>query len=166
MAIGPNFTKTELKNIMRLINSIFYILLLTFITGCVCDRVDDRELVVLNNSKDTIFSIISTNDTIGGDGSYAEFDEDENEYKNYPREHKFIFELIKPNEAIANHDTPRWWDVYFNEIEDKKLRLFIVPQDSVKKYGWYKIFNNNIYIKKYTLSLEDIEKQNWVIEYK
>jgi hypothetical protein len=98
-------------------------------------------------------------------GYYAEFQGDENKYIKTNQIDKFIFEPIKPTESATNHDRPMYWDISFEQIEDKKIRLFIVPQDSVDKYGWFKIFQKNVYAKKYTLSLKDLESKNWEIVY-
>ncbi|PWJ95344.1 hypothetical protein BC749_1147 [Flavobacterium araucananum] len=35
----------------------------------------------------------------------------------------FLWKL-KKGEIIANYDRPRYWDNYFNRLEDKKARLF------------------------------------------
>ena len=131
-----------------------------------CDKYDPRELIVFNKSKNTIYSIISRNDKLAGGAFYDEFENDENYvYTKHDSLFSFVFAPIKSNTKVANHDTPRFWDSYFNQIADKKLRLFIVPQDSVSKYGWFKIFKKNIYAKKYELTLEDLEKQHWEVVY-
>ncbi|MGG7036047.1 MAG: hypothetical protein ACI7YS_12745, partial [Flavobacterium sp.] len=79
--------------------------------------------------------------------------------------HEFRFSEIVPNTKEANHDGPRYWDTFFESIPDKKLRLFIVSIDSVEKYGWNTIFKKQIYNKKFELSMEDLEKQNWEVVY-
>jgi hypothetical protein len=150
---------------MKLSSFLFFIIFLIFISAC--DRLDNRMLEVENNSDKTIYSIISSDNQIGTEGFYWEFEYDEKHI--FTKEDSlflFKFTPILPNEKIENHDRPRFWDSYFEGIEDKKLRLFIVTQDSVEKYGWHKIFKKNIYTKKYILSKEDLDKQNWTIIYK
>lgn len=144
------------------------ILIFGFIISLIlsCDKYDPRELIVFNKSKNTVYSIISQNDKLAGGGFYSEFENDENYvYTKHDSLFSFVFEPIKSNAKVANHDTPRFWDGYFNRIADKKIRLYIVLQDSVSKYGWFKIFKKNIYVKKYELTLEDLEKQNWEVVY-
>jgi hypothetical protein len=154
-----NFTET-----MKSFKILIFIFFAHTLFGCM-DKIDNRYLMVKNNSEKTIYSIISPDNQMVTSGYYAEFQGDENKYIKTNQIDKFIFEPIKPTESATNHDRPMYWDISFEQIEDKKIRLFIVPQDSVDKYGWFKIFKKNVYAKKYTLSLKDLESQNWEIVY-
>jgi hypothetical protein len=143
------------------------ILLLGLITFNSCmDYVESRELVVSNQSSNSIYSIISDNDDMGNSRYYLEFKANENNI--YPKiDSLFEFRIseINSGDKAENHDTPRNWESYFDRIGDKKLRLFIVSKDSVTKYGWRTIFKKQVYIKKYKLGLEDLEKSKWEIVY-
>lgn len=145
----------------KIISSLF--VLLNF---CSCDKVDTRELVVKNNSDKVIFSIFSDNDNMNNAGFYYEYQDDFDESKRGDYDAPFIFTEIKKGQTIANYDTPRFWDQFFNRLEDKKARLFIVEKDSVDKYGWKTIFSKNIYNKKHFITLEKLDSLNWQIEYK
>nr|WP_315153057.1 hypothetical protein [uncultured Flavobacterium sp.] len=142
---------------------IFLFILFNF---CSCDKVDTRELVVKNNSDKVIFSIFSENDKMNDAGFYYEYQNGFDETKRGDYDAPFIFTEIKKGQIIANYDTPRFWDTFFNTLEDKKARLFIVEKDSVDKYGWKTIFKKNIYNKKYFITLEKLDSLNWQIEYK
>lgn len=142
---------------------LFLFLLFNF---CSCDKLDTRNLLVKNSSNKIIYSILSENDSMNGAGFYYEYQNDFDETKRGDYDAPFIFTEIKKGQIIANHDRPRFWDNYFNRLEDKKARLFIVQKDSVDKYGWKTIFKKNIYNKKYLFTIEDLEKINWEIEYK
>ncbi|MDD5150460.1 MAG: hypothetical protein PHC28_08240 [Flavobacterium sp.] len=98
-------------------------------------------------------------------GFYYEYQNgfDESERGDY--DVPFVFTEIKSGQIIANHDGPRFWDNYFNSLEDKKARLFIVQKDSVDKYGWKEIFKKNIYNKKYLFTIKDLDSLNWTITY-
>lgn len=151
---------------MKSTNYLFVLILSNLLFSCILHRTDNRQLIVKNNSDKTIYSILSPDDKIGSSGYYDEFMQDENyDYNKDTNSIQFVFSPIWPNHEEENVDRTILWETYFDKIEDKKLRLYIVPHDSVKKYGWYKIFTQNIYVKKYKLSLEDLEKQNWKIEY-
>jgi len=78
----------------------------------------------------------------------------------------FGFTGIKPKEKLPNNGGSNKWDVYFESIDDKKVRLFIIKKDSLDKYGWKEILKNNIYNKKYLFTIEDLDKIKWEIEYK
>jgi hypothetical protein len=131
-----------------------------------CDPIDKREVTVYNKSQKTVFSILSSNNYMGTESYYIEFMAEEN-----PKMTKqdslfaFVFEEINPNTKVANHDGPRFWNSYVESSEGGKIRLFIVPKDSVDKYGWHKIFKSNIYIKKYELTLDDLNKKSWEVVY-
>lgn len=133
---------------------------------CSCDKLDTRQLCVKNSSDKVIFSILSKNDSMNEAGFYYEYQNGFDETKRGDYDAPFIFEEIKKGRIIENHDRPRFWDNYFQRLEDKKARLFIVQKDSVDKYGWKEIFKKNIYNKKYLFTIEDLDKINWEIEYK
>jgi hypothetical protein len=128
---------------------------------------DTRDLAVYNKSRRSIYSICSKTDDMFGSGWYDEFKwREEQRDKKKNKRFRFVFEEILPNTKVENNDVPQTWDSYFDKIPDKKLRVFIVTKDSVDKYGWYRIFKDTIYNKKYLLTLEDLDKQNWEIIYK
>lgn len=141
---------------------IFLFVLFNF---CCCDKLDTRDIFVKNNSDKVIFSIFSDNDNMNNAGFYYEYQDGFDESKRGDYDAPFIFTEIKKGQIVANYDTPRYWDTFFNTQEDKKARLFIVEKDSIEKYGWKEIFNKNIYNKKYLITLEQLDSLNWQIEY-
>jgi hypothetical protein len=143
-----------------------FLLIFILLNFCSCDKLDTRELVVKNNSDQMIYSILSENDSMNGSGFYYEYQDGFDESKRGDYDSPFIFEKIMSGKMIANSDRPRYWDNYFQRLEDKKARLFIVEKDSVDKYGWKKIFAKNIYNKKYFITLEKLDSLKWQIEYK
>lgn len=145
------------------VKKIIFFLLFIF---CSCDKYDARELVVKNNTDKIIFSILSENDNMNDGGFYYEYQNGFDETERGDYDAPFIFQEIKKGQKFANHDRPRFWDNYFNRLEDKKARVFIVQKDSVDKYGWKEIFKKNIYNKKYFITLEKLDSLNWQIEYK
>jgi hypothetical protein len=144
----------------------FVFILLFILTSCM-DRLDNRYLTITNNSDKIIYNIISPNESLNGSGHYDEYLHDENTYI-LTREdsiNKFVFLEIKPNINMNTNDRPRNWDLYFESINDKKMRLFIIEKDSVDKYGWKEILNKNIYNKKYLFTIKDLDSLNWTITY-
>ncbi len=138
---------------------------LLFNSFCSCDKLDTRKLLVKNSSDKVIFSILSENDKMNDAGFYYEFQNGFDETLRGDYDAPFVFSEIKTGQIIENHDRPRFWDNYFQRLEDKKARLFIVQKDSVDKYGWKEIFKKNIYNKKYLFTIEDLDKINWTITY-
>jgi hypothetical protein len=145
-------------------NKIFIFLFFLF-HFCSCDKLDTRDIFVKNNSDKVIFSILSDNDSMNSGGFYYEFRDDFDESKRGKYDMPFIFNEIKKGQKDYNGDRPRYWDTYFDSLEDKKARLFIVHKDSVDKYGWKVIFKKNIYNKKYLFTIKDLDSLNWTITY-
>ena len=57
------------------------------------------------------------------------------------------------------------WQRYINEAcEDGKLRIYTFSIDTLKKYSWKEVMENNYYLKKMEFSVDDLEKQNWEIK--
>lgn len=135
-----------------------------FFIGCM-DRIDNRDLIVFNKSKTSIYSIISSNNIMNSSSYYIEFRENEKTYSKRDSIFKFVFEEIKPNSKVVSGDRPRSWDSFFKTAKENKLYLYIISKDSVDKYGWYKVFKSEIYNKKYELTLEDLENKKWEITY-
>lgn len=150
-----------IKNVFKLIVLSLSLLMI----NCI-DKIDTRNLMVSNKSKTAIYAIISKNDNMNSLGFYDEFENNES-YSNSRKDsiNKFVFEKIEPSAKSASHDRPQNWDVFFKFIKDKKMRLFIVTNDSVNKYGWKTIFSKKIYNKKYYLTIEDLDRSNWEIIY-
>ena len=143
---------------------VFFIL---FILSSCMDKIDKRKLIIYNNSNKVIYSVISSNDSIYNLENYDDF-----VYKGnyiYTKEGDiklFGFTGINPKEKLPSNGGSTKWDVYFESIDDKKIRLFIIYKDSVEKYGWKEILSKNIYNKKYLFTIEDLDKINWEIDYK
>lgn len=148
-------------------SSIFLAFLAFFILVSCTDRLDKRNLIIYNNSNKTIYTVISSNDSVNFLGNYDDF-----EYKGnyiYTKERRikaFVFLDIAPNVKTPSNDKPNNWDLYFESSSDKKIRLFFIYKHSVDKYGWKEIFKNNIYDKKYYLTIDDLNRMNWQIEFK
>ncbi len=144
----------------------FGLFLLVILSSCM-DKIDKRNLIIFNNSNKVIYNVISSNDSIYNLGNYDDF-----VYKGnyiYTKEggiKMFGFTAINPKEKLPSNGGSTKWDVYFESIYDKKIRLFIIKKDSVDKYGWKEILKKNIYNKKHLLNIEDLNKTNWEIEYK
>ena len=71
---------------------------------------------------------------------------------------------VRPNsEEILR--TQNKWNLYLKGQPNKILRIFIINEDSLLKYGTCKIFKDQIFMKRYDLTYEDLEKLNWRVTY-
>lgn len=132
-----------------------------------CEGFDDDNITIVNQSNNSIYSILSLNDEMF---DYDKFLTKERLDKG-ERLQKiditglFISDVILPKTENQDSARPREWKRYINSSADKKLRLFIIKKDSVDKYGWKRIHQHKIYNKKYLLTLDDLEKIHWEITY-
>lgn len=143
-----------------------FVLFSILFQSCFFERNDNREILVINNSKSAIYSILSKDGIMHSSNYYYEFQENFEEKIRKEYDAPFVFEVIKPGDSVANHDTPRYWDKYFEKLIDKKATLFIVQKDSVDKYGWKEVFKKEIYNKKIYLTILDLNRNDWRVIYK
>jgi len=61
--------------------------------------------------------------------------------------------------------TQNKWSLYLKGKSDKILRIFIINEDSLSKYGTCKVFEEQIFMKRFDLTYEDLEKLNWRVIY-
>lgn len=52
-----------------------------------------------------------------------------------------------------------------NQSQDKKLRLFFIKEETMRTKTWERICERQIYAKKKTLTVKDLEKTNWIVRY-
>ena len=57
------------------------------------------------------------------------------------------------------------WSQLINNLPSKKIRLFIFHADTVETVDWEKIRKEYKVLKWYDLSVEDLEKMDWTVEY-
>lgn len=134
------------KNKMK---KVLFLIICLGLTSCM-DRFDNRPLTIENKSKNKIYGII--------------MNENSESYKDLNQMGIIISDSIMPNESHSKLGTKLWED-YIGLSKDKKMRLYVVEKDSVNKYEWKGIHDRNLYNKKYTLDIDDLDSLNWTIEY-
>ena len=72
---------------------------------------------------------------------------------------------IQPGSTGSVLDNPASWDVYIKRSKNGKVKLFIITQESLEKFGWAEILDKNIYDKVYFMSLDDLKKAHWKVKY-
>ncbi len=124
-----------------------FLILVTFIFYC-CDIYESRGLYVVNKSNIKICSFIT-----------------KKEIKTMTKSDIDNLVTIKSNEKDALSPGKHTWERCIKKCKDKKLRVYIISTDSIDKYGWNKIFKQEIYLEKYYFTIEDLEKMNFQIRY-
>lgn len=133
------------------------ITLLLFLIGflsCIMDqKIDPRLLSIENKTNEGIFYFESQNDTI----NYIFKEED------VKRDSTVILErLIKRNES-QGLDCLGSWERHIEKCSNKKLKIFIIKNSLVEKYGWNNIIRKKLYSRKYSLDLSTIEQKEWTL---
>jgi len=55
----------------------------------------------------------------------------------------------------------KWGDI----LPSDTISMYILSKDTIDKYSWDLIRSGNRILKRYDLSIKDLEKQNWTITY-
>ncbi len=71
---------------------------------------------------------------------------------------------IKPNDEQIIRSQNKW-DYLLKEHSDKILRIYIISEDSLSKYGMCNVFKQQIFMKRFDLTYDDLEKLNWRVVY-
>lgn len=144
---------------MKRKNKYLSILVAILLSSCM-QSARDYSLSINNLSSDTIYIIEHRNDSLtrfslsGGTKSF---------YTNWtkeilPHQKRELFKFGKPNEA---------WREYVKEYcKDGKLRLWVFDNDTLKKYTWKQVIEENRYKSKYLFSYDTLENHlHWKIVY-
>ncbi|NLL27401.1 MAG: hypothetical protein GX259_01250 [Bacteroidales bacterium] len=63
------------------------------------------------------------------------------------------------------YDSKEKWEKVFKKLPKDTLSIFIFDSDTLAKYSWDRIRSDYNILKRYDLSLKDLETQNWTISY-
>ncbi|MBF4472947.1 hypothetical protein [Flavobacterium sp. HJJ] len=115
--------------------------------------------------KDTVYRIDIENQSTHTIQYYISRPEEEFVYPNtsLPTVKKVSRE-IKP--SITNYDdSGSNWEVVYKKLPSDKMSLFIFDSDTLKKYNWENVRLNYRVLKRYDLTLKDLEDMNWTVTY-
>jgi hypothetical protein len=124
-------------------------LFLLSITGC--DYYDDR-LVIINESPNNIYVTFS-NDTILSLG----------ENKTFIFEDNLIAANSKKNILLIGSKNA--WQFFVDKSLNKQLHVFILSEDTLKKYETSTIIKMKKYERRIDIGIEDLKAKNWEIIY-
>ena len=130
-----------------------FLLIIILLPSCIPDRIENRKIKVTNNSSQPIYCLKSQDDLF----KYPYFDYD----------YRSMTEGFKIQHGSTGYvlDNPTSWDSYIKESKNGKLRLFIITQESLDRFGWGEILDKNIYDKVYSMSIDDLKKTHWKVKY-
>ena len=151
---------------MKRVKIIIWVFFVSYIVGSCWEKVDFENLEIINKSKTTIYVSISKDDEIF---DYPKFKllqriKDGENISEIDLTDLYLSDTVSQN-TIIKVPRPMVWSDYIDSAEDKKIRLFIIEKDSVDKYGWEYLHANNVYNKKYLLTLKTLEEMKWKLSY-
>ena len=140
---------------MKLNVIIIFIAILCLANTCTEKDVSkpDSTLKILNNSNDTLFYYIeyrAIGDTLLPDFSI------------FPDEQAKELNTIEPLSTKEDNDA---FVKAFDRLENKVLMLFIFDKEVVDNVPWDTIREEYMVLKRYDLSLQDLEGNNWTVAY-
>ncbi len=140
---------------MKLIKTILIIPILIFFWGCPDKDINyvDSSIIVENNSSDTILIFYNFYDypdtSLILQSPFLDF------------EQKKLSIVLPDSELTSNGSFIK----YFNMQNTTKLMLYIFNNKTVESVPWDTIRQNYLILKRYDLSLEDLDSLNWTITY-
>ena len=75
--------------------------------------------------------------------------------------HKPLLQMVTPKSYTKLASKKEWKDV----LPKDTILIYILNKDTVDTYSWDVIRNNNKILKRYNLSIKDLEKQSWKVTY-
>jgi hypothetical protein len=122
------------------------IIILLILCNFCCDKLVDHGyfIKVQNNSNDTVWCYSSYNYP---DTSIAE--------------NKPLLQMISPNVYTKLESKEKWEEV----LPKDTISIFILSKDTIDKYSWDIIKSDYNILKRYDLSIKDLEKNSWTVTY-
>jgi len=111
----------------------------------------DGKLTIVNNSTDTLLAFLQFNypDT-------TLLDEDAPELNNT---------VIAPHSQEKIYSSILWEDRIMKLNSDQMIMIFINSYDTLAKYNWSEIQGDYNILKRYDLSISNLDSLNWTITY-
>lgn len=125
---------------------ILSILIALFLCSSSCEKLVDH-----------VYSIKIQNNSEGAISFYVSI--------NYP-DTSIVSE--KPQLKIAYPSKYTYWDSKENWddiVPSDTIAVYIFSKNTVDLYSWEEIKNDNMILKRYDLSIKDLEKQSWTVTY-
>ena len=136
------------------------IVLASFILICSCRHGLDPYygLCVYNNSDNEIYAYLAEG------GAYATSYPDTMLPEKSPGIKSSLLPIVPLGSKWCFGSTIRWNKI-IQQLPHDTLSIFILDADTVSKYSWETIRNNNKILKRYDLSISDLEKTGYRVYY-
>jgi hypothetical protein len=116
------------------------------------DQVTDSSITILNNSNSDIVSHYTNN------------------FPNDTLLVSFPYPITVQNGINVNaHSSTKFggpFEQSFKERPDKILMIYLFSRDTINQVPWEQIKSKYLILKRYDLTLDSLEKRNWIVEYK
>jgi hypothetical protein len=80
----------------------------------------------------------------------------------FPSPNSISPELITSNSERNYRDS---WLRAFEDNPDKILMLYLFSRDTIEQVAWERIREDNVILRRYDLTLADLEAMDWTVEY-
>jgi hypothetical protein len=74
--------------------------------------------------------------------------------------------VARSNSIYNLQGKPSSWRSYIKNSPQGKMKIYVIPVDSVKLHGWKYIFNNYSKLNPIEIDMSDLRKNNWEITLK
>ncbi len=141
----------------------FFFGVVPFIILQACDPIDKR-LTLRNESEDLIFYAMSPNDSIRGRSPLISSYRIEQADTLWDESSNLLLSDSGKSVAMIGRNA---WENYINErCKDSTLRIFVFEKNLITQVPWDTLVIKQLYSKKFTYKVKDLEKLNWRVEYK
>jgi len=147
----------------KLIYKIFFLLVLS---SCVYEPPYER-IGVFNNSSSTVYGYYSCSDSIGYEIPLKLFNNTtsrDGKEKYITAPHYRLSPYSRFNEVEGLYS--KSWKSYITNCPDKTLKVFFISEEVMKNNTWSEIVKGQLYLKRIKVTLDELEKNDWLIEYK
>jgi hypothetical protein len=128
-----------------------------------CDPAD-RRMKVHNLSDEYIYYLYSKNDSLIKEHELSLFELFTKEVDGVLITDTAFSNRVSPNTLqIVSYNSN--WENDIKAYPDQKIKFFIFEKTLLENFRWEKIVKDQIYSKKYSLSVEELKEQNWTIVY-
>ena|ERR1035437_897975 len=108
--------------------------------------------------------LVLTNDTQNKIRYFEEIMDKEKNLPNLVNCDKSQLYSIEPNSDVIIRRQEKW-EFSLRDHPEKILRIYIINEDSLAKYGTCFIFKKGIFMKRFDFNYYDLEKVNWKLEF-
>lgn len=136
---------------------VIFLLIVNIASLCRCDKIAmDKKysIIVMNNASHSIscyFALGGYYGTVYPDTSL-------------PASNQYIINDIKAGSRYY-YDSGIEWEEIYSRLPKDTMSVFFFHSDTLKAYSWEKIRNDYNILKRYDLSLDDLNRMNWIITY-